>query len=631
MEEKIVIYSDGKSFEIVPKNLAHIDLKSKAIETTKKLLDAENIAHIIYIDDKFDIDGQKEEYKARLIKFKNENSFIVNERFKSIDWSGPTPRFESLISELWENALDKSELLFEVCSHIIDEESANIIPALEIEKCYGSRIKLMTPDQWFSDDFKLIKELEVGKKALCLFDFEFQSGNKLVNGRNGVELAKLLIEDKDCAGRVVCGIFSHKFNEEQEDEFRIKYSKEFMIEKSKFSTISKRRFAFDPQIIGFAEGIKNLLMLPYVEQLKNESLLVLNDSNRRAGERIHEMTPKTFNQIIQKSSLNEGVWEISTLFRLYGILSKEENYNKIADPLVRHKFNDSIKRIREIELNETGYNFSIENQQLTDLRNSELYLNDLVINRLHLPLANGDIFNIKGKEYILLVQPCNLALRAKLENCGKRDYNYDVGMLIPLRLIAKEKLNIVSEEVKIAESSDKFYVAYFPGFLNLSLEILDLCVFDIKGKASIDFSLTLLNNDVIHFPWKKRYEYIYKSLLNYETKILEFNSVKESVTKSINQKRKILQSADSETKKSLAKEILLLQNNLNNTEKRLFEISDLSKFKIDCSKIYDEKSRTIDMSIQRIRHYKSPYSDDLLQKFMLYLSRNAFEHDFTNK
>lgn len=625
MENKASTNIQGEASAVLPNQ----DLRNKAIETTFNLLDTENIAHIIYVDDKFDIEGQKEVYKARLIELKNNENYIGSNTFNGIDWTGPIPRFESLILELWDASENKSKLLYEVCTHIRDEDSANIIPALEIKSCYGDRIKLMTPDEWVTEKYQIIKDLEEGKRALCLFDFEFQSGNKLIPGRNGAELAKLLIDEPDCTERVVCGIFSHKFTEEQEDEFREKYSTDYNIEESRFYTISKRRFAFDPQITGFAEGIKSLLLLPYIEQLKTESLIVLEKSNTKAGDRIKKMTPKTFNQIIQKSSLKEGVWEISTLFRLYGILSKEENYNMIADSAVRQKFNGSIKKIREIDLKDTGYNTTISNPQLTELRNSELYLSGDVINKLHLPLTNGDIFEIKGKEYILLVQPCNLALRAEGDNCGKRDYNYDVGMLIPLRQIPKDKLNITTEEIKIAEKSDRFYVAYFPGFQIVSLDILDLSVFNEDGKARIDFSVTSLTNDVIHFPWLKRYEYIHKASLRYETKILEFITIKESITKSINQKRGVLQSSEGELKDQLKQEIGVLQSHLNNTEKNILEISDLAKFKIDYSKIYNE-NRTLDTNIRRVKHYKSPYSDDLLQKFMLYLSRNAFDHDFTN-
>lgn len=81
--------------------------------------------------------------------------------------------------------------------------------------------------------------------------------------------------------------------------------------------------------------------------------------------------------------------------------------------------------------------------------------------------------------------------------------------------------------------------------------------------------------------------------------------------------------------KALNKEIGVFKRHFENTEKNILNIDDLSKFNINCSQIYDSQTRILNMQIKRVRHYKSPYSDDLLQKFMLYLSRNAFDHDFT--
>jgi hypothetical protein len=223
-----------------------------------------------------------------------------------------------------------------------------------------------------------------------------------------------------------------------------------------------------------------------------------------------------------------------------------------------------------------------------------------------------------------------LALRAKNENCGKRDYSYDAGMLIPLKRISKDKLNITTEEVKVAESSDKFYVAYFPGFQIVSLDILDLSIFNEEGKALINFGIRNLVNELIHFPWLKRYEYIYKNLLPFEKKLIEFNTVIKTINTTITAKYQSLKEAEKPLKYEILNEIRVLKEHLNNTEKNISNVEDLRKFKIDCTKIYNPQSRVFDTTIKRVRHYKSPYSDDLLQKFMLYLSRNAFEHDFTN-
>lgn len=617
------------------------DLRNKAIDTTVHLLDTENIAYIIYIDDKFDIEGQKAEFVGRVKSLKDQQKHIVEGSFVEFNWDGP----DELINKLWDETEQKGILLNEVCRFENDDESANVIPTLEIISFFGNKVVPMTPDQWKQDDYALLKGLEEGKRVICLFDFEFQSGNKLIEGRNGAQLAQLLLEQENISEKVVCGIFSHKFREEQEDEIRLDYATQYGINKAKFYTISKYRYYYDPLIAGFSEGIKNLLLQPHVEVLKEESKDVLRNSNKKAWERIDEITPKTFNQIIQKSSLKEGVWEISTLFRLYGILSKEENFNMISDSEIRKKFNSSIERIRLIDDADTGYISKIPNQQLIDLRNSELYLKGDLVNKLHLPISNGDIFNIKGKLFVLLVQPCNLAIRAKDSECGSRSKNYNNAFLIPLREFSKEQLNHTKQEVlSPINTPEKVLCAYFPEFKVLSLDYLDLTVFNEMGESFINMTISELDNDVIHFPWKKRYSHIFERLSVIEEKIKSFIHIKNLVRPKIEELTSIIReltkdfgklSHEDKTKiieklNPIKSEKKDLENHLKALEESIYSIENFDSFNLNHIDNYNSNNRIFLFDIKRDRHYKSPYSDDLLQNFMLYLSRNAFEHDFTS-
>lgn len=637
MEGKLNIKTNKESLENQSESNPVDITRKKAIEASVKLLDAEDIAYIIYIDDKFDIEAQKEVYKARLIEFKNNGTYINSNAFSSIDWSCPNPRFESLIMELWDASQNKTKLLHEVCEHTKDNDNANIIPALEIKNCYGDRIKLMTPDEWIQDNFQIIKGLKNGKRALCLFDFEFQSGNTLLSGKNGAHLVKNVIEEQGCLEKIVCGIFSHKFTEDEEDDFREKYSAEYNIEEGYFYTISKNRFAKDPKIIGFSEGIKSLLLLPYVEQLKAESLTILNESNEKAGEAINKMSPKTFNQIIQKSSYKEGIWEVSTLFRLYGILSKVENLNMISKEETRKKFNESIKKIRNIDDIDTGYNSKVVNPQLINLRNSELYINGSIINNLHLPLKNGDVFKIGNKKFMLLVQPCNLALRSS----GNRSSKYNNAFLVPIKLINKNKLNITKYEVYSPENNvEEILCACFSEFKTLPLTFLDLVVFNKEGISTINMTNKELINELIHSPWKKRYEEILNIFSIWENKIKTFLFIETSIEsrlENINIKLKEFYSKGKLPKnESLPTEILdlkkersTLKKHLINVKNSIYSIDYFKDFNLDKQLNYNTKNRSFTFDIKRIKHYKSPYSDDLLQNFMAYLSRNAFDHDFT--
>lgn len=620
--------------------------RTESIKATINLLDRENIVRILYIDDKFDLEGQKEEFIGRIKSLKLKGDYIDTDIFADFDWEGP----DEIIDELWNNSDDKVSLLKTLFDYVDEELKANLLPALEIVDNFKRHMVCFTPDEWIDDNFESLKSLNNDEKALCLFDFEFQKGNNKWAGKNGVQLAEVLLSNRSVIDKVICGIFSSKFAEEEEEEKRNEFAEKYNITKDSFYTISKYRYYNDPLIAGFSEGIKNLLLHPYVEDLKKKSLKILQESNAKAKERIEVITPKTFNQIIQKSSLKEGIWEVSTLFRMYGILSKEENFKQISDAKIREDFNKTIERIRSIDETNTGYVSSIKNEQLILLRESELYLPNDIINKLHLPLSNGDIFNIKNKKYVLLVQPCNIAIRAGKNDCGSRSKSYSNAFLIPLKEFDKDQLNHTKQEVLSSDNDDKkILCAYFPEFKVLSLDYLDLAVFNEEGKSCINMNHKVLNNSVIHFPWKKRYEDIYNKFKHVEEKIKSFIEIKSlldlemsSITDRIKEicleiKELIETETETETEQNFLKQELKtlgdkrrkLGKQIEIVGNSIYSFDNFDNFGLNGDCNYDLESRIFTFDIVRDKHYKSPYSDDLLQKFMLYLSRNAFEHDFT--
>ncbi len=100
----------------------------------------------------------------------------------------------------------------------------------------------------------------------------------------------------------------------------------------------------------------------------------------------------------------------------------------------RARINQSLERIRLVEKIKTGGETPFDKTQVLDLRKKELYINSDIQNQLHYPVSNGDIFKIQDKEYILLVQPCNIALRSN----GTRDRKYNLGLLVELEIIKRE-------------------------------------------------------------------------------------------------------------------------------------------------------------------------------------------------
>lgn len=292
---------------------------------------------------------------------------------------------------------------------------------------------------------------------------------------------------------------------------------------------------------------------------------------------------------------------MDTLIRVSDIITSYNALSTLVSNARRTKINQCLKKIRQIESIKTGGETPFDKTQVLDLRHKELYIKDNIQNSLHYPLSNGDIFNIQGKEYILLVQPCNISLRKD----GKRDRNYNIGLLVELETIEKEtfqnykKGQLATVEVieDVTLPSNLLKVARFSTFQSVSLSPLDLTVFNKEGIAKINLSELDNTSSTIQESWKKRYKELHKIFSEFANGIKVFRKIRVA-----------------------NKDILKYS---------VFNGSVFTGYKIDNEKSLSQRGKLLKFNITRVAHYKSPYSDDLLQKFMLYLSRNAFEHDFT--
>lgn len=276
--------------------------------------------------------------------------------------------------------------------------------------------------------------------------------------------------------------------------------------------------------------------------------------------------------------------------------------NAFSSNKTREKVYTTISKIREIENITTGGDTPIDKTPIKDLRDKELFNYGSIINTIHYPISNGDIFKVKEKEYILLTQPCNLALRKD----GLRARNYNTGFLIEILNVTKDdylKMSFAQRAIceRIEDKNgigENVKLAQFSTFKIIDLHVLDLCVFNTDGVCRIKISEKEPNSIIIAESWVRRYKKIHKSFEKFSNNI--------DVYKKLKTKNK---------------------TELNDL---IFKTGTFKDFDLDNENCYNSRTKILEFNITRIKNYKSPHSDDLLQKFMLYLSRNAFEHDFTS-
>tara|TARA_R110002051_G_scaffold325756_1_gene430874 strand:+ start:3730 stop:5514 length:1785 start_codon:yes stop_codon:yes gene_type:complete len=583
-------------------------LKKKSIAQAKSAIEnfliELNITKILYVDDKCSINDLKEIFIGNLSALKRTNPVL--ELFGS--WSGSATAFKSRMTKLWDDAdeSEKRELyvkLLEFEGNLEDIE--NSMAPLKLKEHLGDKIDLFSPTEWVNQKDDVLAKLNSESRVLCLFDIDFGNAPP-PDGRNGIALAVEVLSIDAISNYVFCGIFSHLFNINQEFERRNEISNSESIDKEKFYTISKKRFTSSDYLPALAEGIRNTLLISEIEYLKKESTSIIKSSFNKSLKELKELTPSTFNHVIQKSSRKEGNWEMTNLLRINSIINTDKSLNNLISKTKREKINKSLTNIRRVEKIKTGGDTPYDKNQLVSLRKREILIDGRIINELHFPISNGDIFRIEDKNYILLGQPCNLALRTS----GKRDIRggqiFSTAFLLELEIVENTLLSKVSKSQlltmgfieKTDLTNDKSEIVRFPLFKTISLAPLDLTVFNSDGRAKINFNQQTSSLATIQDSWKVRYQQLHKQFSNYKDNIRIFKKLKSSEKQSI---------------------------------KESIYYGELFKgFKLNNDNCLNSTSSILTLNIKRIGHYKSPYSADLLQQFMDYLSRNAFERNFLN-
>jgi len=562
---------------------------SESIQLVNELLEKCDVKNIIYIDDRFDIDNQKDLFLGLVNGIKKRRG--RKRKLEFVDWNLSGPAFTSHVSRKWEDAstLKRTEYLNKVYEILKDEDYVSI-SLLDIH--FHDKFLKLTPVEWGDKKDQLFRDLNGDEKFLCLFDYE------LKGVQNGGDLVRDLLNDNN-ALKVYCGIYSHTFSPEDEQ-----IKKEEWVERlgvNAFYPISKKRLQDEPSISGFCNGLKNVLLVKHVEDLKEKSILLLKESSSKTIERIKRIHPDTFNDIVQKNSYLEGVWEIETLFRLCNIIMDQETKKAIVSEEVRAYFNKSINHIRKIDLTKTINPDKFNSEQINIFEEEEKYYSGDIINKLHYPIRNGDIFKINMKYYILLCQPCNLSIRTN----GKRQNGIDQVFMIELgdkeNLDGTARLDSTKEyEIKSYDLNSKIIkYAKLSRYITAQLSLLDLVVFNNEGKSEINLNEISLS-ETIHEPWTKRYKEIKKEYIAYYEVMKSYKTI-VGIKNDIDQK---------------------------NLEKYVKSPKFLNDFKIDGLLSYKPDANKFEFPIQRIRHYKNAYSIDLLQKFMAYLSRTGFDKDF---
>lgn len=582
-----------------------------------ELLTKTNIASVYYIDDYLSFDG-----------LNAISSFIEKQPVDILRDLIPSLEEKVLIAK--EAAVDDLSVYinswWETCEDTVQDsilERCNLQPKglseANLKSLLGKKCVFCTPEQWESTISQdCLTRILHGEKVLLLFDFKLGLFSTDGEGRNGITLANSFKNNPNVLSNSFCGIFSQEFSIEKEFSFRKEH--EDLLGNWAFP-LSKSRLSTGADLSLFIEGLKNLLWVYDVDSLNKISACIIDSVAREMIEAFKRINPPEFKQLVINSSLVEGSREIDSLLRLIHIVFDKQIRESLAQSPELDSLFNSIERIVDIDSvakKETKHIFekSIVNSFFQD----ESYIQGTVINGLLTPLQNGDLFCVNEKAYyILLCQPCNLAIRSK----GKRSNDYDIGFLVPL--LDRETDNFIDSQLRIVRLSEE--------------TVIEETITNVKNELKDFFS----NYQSYYSPINcsidgkrmcaaiNKYSTISLSLLDYAT-FSEDGKVIINKTPSLRLHR---------NQKQLAK------NHKSKFEKMGDYESLLEGLDQDCAITLKPKIKSLAFSlllklgikpnyensqyifpIQRIGHLREPYSSDLLIQLSHYISRTGFPGDF---
>lgn len=492
------------------------------IEEAKKLvgnlLDSVGVTVVYYIDDYLSYNGL-----ATIMKYIEDTSDDELAKHKEVipeqivETKAVDPEIRERV-QVWWQSLSNTER-----KNVIKECVPAALPHSEskIQTLLGDRCKLCSPEEWTIEfSGQCLDRIKNGEKILLFFDEKLGDEETAEGeGRTGTALAQSFFGRDGVKENTYCGIFSQSFGIEEEFQFRNAHREQLS---SWAFPFSKKRLPDNDEYTLFVEGLNNLFWVGYVDELSEVAKTLIAETSNRMTEELGKILPLEFKQVVIDSSTKEGSREVDTLLRLIHIIFSRELHKTLSDDIEKVlTFNTNVNSIKSIddvtsksldkELGDQRYDYAVVNRLFLD----ENFVPGEVVNRLLLPLQNGDVFWVNDKDYyVLLCQPCNIALRKG----GKR--STDVGYFVPLEEIkAEESLlkkldNVLNKDEKDRPKAIEKYKKYLhekfqdaahgysyrikcsidgkplSAMVNrnfvISLSILDYCTFSEDGQVIVN-------------------------------------------------------------------------------------------------------------------------------------------------
>lgn len=544
-------------------------------ETFKKL----DISKVVYVDDDFDIDFEKillpgnrdliakEFFPTIIVKDEEIQNKQIREQWEKLDYKIKT--------EINRRILSRDDNVTEIDNKAISS-FFEVIPQ--------KMLYCISPYQWSEEKERL---LENSRNTLFLFDQDL----KITEGlkEDGIKIIKEITQNRE----IISALFTQTVSKDRCMQTREKLSKKHKIPKERFFVIPKEILPND--IPYFIYLLKMTILTGDFGKFKKEVNSILTGVVKTVKEEIDKLGIEDFDHIMFKAPGMEGQWEPDMFFRLYSHFQRKEYYNvAYADPDLQ-KIISKIRQVSNIPAKSVSSSIP---SRAWKIQHSELYEDSDYLNKNHLPIELGDIFektdSISSKKYILLAQPCDLMIRGN--GCRARKENRFA--LLEMKISSEKQYKTIFEE-EIAYFGDSPEQKWFVKFKDVHFTrdyILDLCIYNDDGIAKFESNVSVKDT-------------IRPSLISRYTSIK--NQIKDEVNKGENLLGKLITNPKN--------------NDVNNELMEILFHDDLFRGRY---KNNNNNDYTVEYNCKRIGRLERTRATGLLMSYTSTIQRPAYEMDF---
>ena len=297
----------------------------------------------------------------------------------------------------------------------VDARAANSLEEIldQLPHCEYITLSL---GQWKERSKKLLVDEEATTTVL-LFDRDF---GREMEGADDEGFS--LIRDVQRTNVGYCGLLSHTVPLGSETDAWSRLAAQHNLDRDRFVVISKERLTGDPpDFYGFLRILRFVALSGRYAIVKKRAWSIFEESMAEAKATVERLSVFDFDRIVFESSRQEGVWEPETLFRVFGILMRRAARSGLY---LTSDISEAVAEARRISLIPEKIAPALGKERASaeahKIQRFESYESDKELNRCHIPIELGDIFEdtLSHQRYILLAQPCDLMVRGT----GKRSY-----------------------------------------------------------------------------------------------------------------------------------------------------------------------------------------------------------------